>query len=83
MMGELDADITILKQHLAETRERPNNSDAAVQTNEQVFSPVSSCEGVCYAGNGAHAGYGKQWKETLKAAIGVIPKPAEPEPKRG
>jgi hypothetical protein len=27
------------------------------------------------AGKGAHAGYGKQWIETLKAAIEIIPNP--------
>jgi hypothetical protein len=26
-----------------------------------------------HAGKGAHAGYGKQWFETLKAAVEVIP----------
>jgi integrase len=30
-----------------------------------------------HAGKGAHAGYGKQWIETLKAAIEVIPNPFE------
>jgi hypothetical protein len=36
--------------------------------------------GICllgHAGKGAHAGYGKQWIETLKAAIEVIPNPFE------
>ena len=28
-----------------------------------------------HAGKGAHAGYGKQWIETLKAAIEIIPNP--------
>jgi hypothetical protein len=28
-----------------------------------------------HAGKGAHAGYRKQWIETLKAAIEVIPDP--------
>ena len=28
-----------------------------------------------YAGKGAHAGYGKRWFETLKAAVEVIPNP--------
>ncbi len=28
-----------------------------------------------HAGKGAHAGYGKQWFETLKAAVEVIPNP--------
>jgi hypothetical protein len=28
-----------------------------------------------HAGNGAHAGYGKRWVETLKAAIEIIPNP--------
>jgi hypothetical protein len=72
VMDELNADIARLKQSLAKAREQLNRSP---QTNEQVFSPVSSCEGVCNAGNGAHAGYGKQWIETLKAAIEVIPDP--------
>src|ERR1700758_2707125 len=30
-----------------------------------------------HAGKGAHAGYGKQWFETLKAAVEVIPNPLE------
>ena len=29
-----------------------------------------------HSGKGAHAGYGKQWIETLKAAIEVIPNPS-------
>ena len=28
-----------------------------------------------HAGKGAHAGYGRQWIETLKAAIEIIPNP--------
>jgi hypothetical protein len=28
-----------------------------------------------HAGKGAHAGYGKRWFETLKAAVEVIPNP--------
>ena len=28
-----------------------------------------------HAGKGAHAGYGKQWIDTLKAAIEIIPNP--------
>jgi hypothetical protein len=28
-----------------------------------------------HAGKGAHAGYGKQWIETLKGAIEIIPNP--------
>jgi hypothetical protein len=28
-----------------------------------------------HAGSGAHAGYGKRWIETLKAAIEIIPNP--------
>jgi len=28
-----------------------------------------------HAGNGAHAGYGKQWIETLKRAVEMIPDP--------
>jgi integrase len=30
-----------------------------------------------HAGKGAHAGYGKQWIETLKAAIEIIPNPLQ------
>ena len=30
-----------------------------------------------HAGKGAHAGYGKRWFETLKAAVEVIPNPLE------
>ena len=30
-----------------------------------------------HAGKGAHAGYGKPWFETLKAAVEVIPNPLE------
>jgi hypothetical protein len=30
-----------------------------------------------HAGKGAHAGYGKRWFETLKAAVEVIPNPIE------
>src|ERR1700751_5479129 len=30
-----------------------------------------------HAGKGAHAGYGKRWFETLKAAVEVIPNPTE------
>ena len=30
-----------------------------------------------HAGKGAHAGYGKQWLETLKAAIEIIPNPLD------
>jgi len=33
-----------------------------------------------HAGKGAHAGYGKQWIETLKAAIEVIPDPLQAPP---
>jgi hypothetical protein len=29
-----------------------------------------------HAGKGPHAGYGKRWFETLKAAVEVIPNPA-------
>ena len=30
-----------------------------------------------HAGKGAHAGYGKRWFETLRAAVEVIPNPLE------
>ena len=30
-----------------------------------------------HTGKGAHAGYGKRWFETLKAAVEVIPNPLE------
>ena len=30
-----------------------------------------------HAGKGAHAGYGKQWIETLKGAIEIIPNPLQ------
>src|SRR5947207_1474046 len=31
-------------------------------------------------GKGVHAGYGKRWIETLKAAIGIIPNPLQAPP---
>jgi hypothetical protein len=38
---------------------------------------ISSATFSANAGKGAHAGYGKRWFETLKAAIEVIPNPLE------
>ena len=32
------------------------------------------------AGKGAHAGYGEQWIEALKAAIEIIPNPLQASP---
>jgi hypothetical protein len=39
---------------------------------------ITRCQrGYRHAGKGAHAGYGRRWFETLKAAVEVIPNPLE------
>lgn len=48
----------------------PNGSPAVKEDIERYLSG--------HAGSGAHAGYGRQWIETLKRAVEVIPNPLWP-----
>ena len=49
----------------------PNGSPAVKEDVERYLTG--------HARKGAHAGYGKQWIETLKAAVEVIPNPLADE----
>jgi hypothetical protein len=61
------------------TRLRGAPSNGCPYSAESVANPSYSHKGysVRTPGKGAHAGYGKQWIETLKATIEVFPNPFE------